>query len=925
MALAIEQQNRIEGEDRSRQDIPIPEEQVRWLRQIATESLDLLKAGDHEKARVHLECASALARQEPTGSYFFGLFHFNIGEFTTALEWFDCALTLNPSSKPALSGRADVLQKLDRPLEALISLETILTLDPTNQEALYKSATIFQCLNRNDEALLAYEAILQTDPRHVAALVARGMLLEKLGHLEEALPDFDAADFQKPNDLLISVSRACILIKLGRIEAALRVYERLRRHGWNDPHICHGHGLVLQRLHRFEEALERFDACLERNPQHAGAMISRAICLYLQRRLDEALEAYDAVLAIDPENPDTISRRGVVLFELNRFDEALTAYNEALKLRPNFLLAHLNRAHLYVHQAHLCFKQGRLPLAIAACAAALNEVPDDPQALCLRGIVLAKFGNLDAALASVDRSLQLRPANHGAWLNRGYVLQELDRLEEAHASYEMSVLLKPGLAIGLSNRGVTEIELNRPDAALASFDDAIKSEPDFADAHNNRAVALLLKGEMQTGFAEFEYRWQRQYAAPRRLESTRPVWCGESLAGRRIVVYDEQGLGDLIQFSRYFPLLADLGAEVMFIGREQMFRLLGTLRKPPHCVETIADLGDYDYQIALMSLPLPFETGLDTVPAQIPYLAAEAERVAAWGARLGKHGFRIGICTHGRPKINLRRTVPLSFFGPIAAIPGVRLISLMKEESDDTTRESLAAVSIETLGEDYDAGPAAFLDAAAVMANCDLVITSDTSIAHLAGALGIETCLALRHVPDWRWQLEGETSPWYPSLRLFRQPRRGEWTPVFEAVKAHVEQRLAERNMLPFGQEVAVPITAGELIDKITSLQIKMERITDPEESRHINYELSKLLKAKQNISFGGNEITALESEMKTINKKLRDIEEALLRHEERSDFGAEFVELARSVYQTSRRRADLKKTINLLLNSRIIEEKFYG
>jgi hypothetical protein len=332
-------------------------------------------------------------------------------------------------------------------------------------------------------------------------------------------------------------------------------------------------------------------------------------------------------------------------------------------------------------------------------------------------------------------------------------------------------------------------ELGRLDEALASFDAALQLKPDYADAINNRAGALLLMGDLRQGFAAFEARWERSNAPRKTLYSALPSWRGEPLEAKRILVWDEQGLGDLIQFCRYLPALYAQGAEVTLLGRAAMFRLVGTLSTPPHCIERVTDESLYDYQIALMSLPHVCGTVIATVPSRCPYLQAEPERVAQWAARIGDAGLRIGICWHGNRKINLERSVPLSAFAPLSAIKGVRLISLMKE-----TDAEAQAFGIETLGPDFDAGPHAFLDTAAVMMTLDLVVTSDTSIAHLAGALGRPTYLALKKVPDWRWLAEGEGSPWYPTLRLFRQSARGEWGPVMEsvaaAIRAHASRAL---------------------------------------------------------------------------------------------------------------------------------------
>ena len=321
------------------------------------------------------------------------------------------------------------------------------------------------------------------------------------------------------------------------------------------------------------------------------------------------------------------------------------------------------------------------------------------------------------------------------------------------------------------------------------IEEALALKPDYADARNNRAGVLLLTGNLKAGFADFESRWERSNAPRKTIYSALPTWKGEPLQGRHILVWDEQGLGDCIQFSRYLPLLTVCGAQVTLLGRRSMFALLSTLPNPPHFVDYVSDESIYDYQVALMSLPYVFGTALQTIPGQIPYLYAEPQRVAQWTERINGEGFRIGICWQGNRKINLERTIPLDAFAPLAAIEGVRLISLMKEPGDVAMHD----FPVEMLGPEFDAGADAFLDTAAVMAQLDLVVTSDTSIAHLAGALGRPTYLALKHVPDWRWFAAGERSPWYPTMRLFRQERRGDWLPVMEKIAAAI---LARRQFL---------------------------------------------------------------------------------------------------------------------------------
>ena len=271
-----------------------------------------------------------------------------------------------------------------------------------------------------------------------------------------------------------------------------------------------------------------------------------------------------------------------------------------------------------------------------------------------------------------------------------------------------------------------------------------------------------------------------------------PTWRGEDLSGCRLLVFSEQGLGDVIQFARYLPLLAERNCKIAFLAPAKLARLL---RLSIHAIEVVSKLSDVqgvDFQVALMSLPHQFNTEPSSIPNKVPYLKAEPKLEARWRARIGTRGFRIGIAWQGNPstKIDEGRSVPLEEFVPLAGIPGIRLISLQKHVGLNQLACLPTDVKIETFGDDLDAGPDAFVDTAAVMNSLDLIITSDTSIAHLAGGLGRPTWVALKYVPDWRWLLDREDCPWYPTLRLFRQAERDDWRSVFSKIERELHALL---------------------------------------------------------------------------------------------------------------------------------------
>jgi tetratricopeptide (TPR) repeat protein len=361
--------------------------------------------------------------------------------------------------------------------------------------------------------------------------------------------------------------------------------------------------------------------------------------------------------------------------------------------------------------------------------------------------------------------------------NVGIALHHANRLEEAArilARAHAREPSDPGTLVNLSSVLRDQGRLAEAEARLAA---AARLAPADPRVRYNRGLLRLLLGRFEAGWPEWEDRFRAGAVPDRGLRA--PIWRGEKLVGRRLLIYAEQGLGDTIQFCRFgFPTDGTVTLEV----QPRIARLLRSLRNAPPIVSVGETLPPFDLVCPLMSMPAILGTTEATVPADIPYLAAEPDLAARWRARLGGHGFRIGIAWQGNPtrREDNGRSIPLAHYLSLASVPGTRLISLQK----DAGAEQLApGMAIETLGPDFDAGPDGFIDAAAVMANLDLVITSDTAIAHLAGALGRPTWVALKAVPDWRWMLERTDTPWYPTMRLFRQATRDAWGPVFAAMQ----------------------------------------------------------------------------------------------------------------------------------------------
>jgi lipoprotein NlpI len=408
-----------------------------------------------------------------------------------------------------------------------------------------------------------------------------------------------------------------------------------------------------------------------------------------------------------------------------------------------------------------------------------------------RGNAQRSEGRLGEALASYDAAVALDEAYAHAWCNRGVVLRALGRRDAALASYERALALDPQDAMAHYNRALVLQDSLRWEEALAGYDAALGLDPQFADAQYNRALAQLYCGDYANGWRGFEWRWsnaQRLSIGERRVYP-QPLWLGgEPLARRRILLYEEGGLGDTLQFCRYVPLLAAQGATVLLSVQAPLVSLLARLAGVTAVFASGSVPPPFDCHCPLMSLPLACGTTLATVPARVPYLRPDAGLVAACEARLGpRTAPRVGITWSGNPDnwIDGVRSLRLADWLPWLP-PEFRYYRLQKDVRP-TDRAALEATPLITSLDDVAAG----FDRTAALACCmDAVVSTDTSILHLAGALGLPTLALLSQTPDWRWLRDRSDSPWYPTLTLVRQERAGDWLPVFQHVAAELRRRL---------------------------------------------------------------------------------------------------------------------------------------
>jgi tetratricopeptide (TPR) repeat protein len=500
------------------------------------------------------------------------------------------------------------------------------------------------------------------------------------------------------------------------------------------------------------------------------AYFQSGLRLHRTGRLQEAEHVYRQVLAASPAHADSLHMLGVIATQCGQPEAALTCFDRAIALKPSTAMFHVNRAAALL-------PLGRFDAALASCQEALRLKRNCAEACQVMGHVLSDLGRPEEAVAAYRDALRHKADLPDGYNNLGLALRQAGRLEEALVALRQATRQAPRDAVALGNLASVLKELGQPTAAEDCYRAALREHPDDPVLHLNLGVVLLLAGQFKAGWQEYE--WRFRAGAVQIPTCSQPRWSGENLAGRRLLIRAEQGMGDTIQFCRFVPMAAQRG-EVVLEVQPRLRHLIGGVLDERQIVTVGQPLPPFDVWCPLLSLP--HVLGMEA--PQPAYLSADADRVAAWRSRIGTHGRRIGIAWQGNPTSAAERgrSVPVREFLPLAQVPDVRLISLQKHDGLDQLASLPKELRIETLGDDFDSGPEAFLDAAAVMQCVDLVVTSDTSLAHLCGALGRPVWVALQHVPDWRWQLEGEACAWYPTMRLFRQPKRGDWASVFAQI-----------------------------------------------------------------------------------------------------------------------------------------------
>lgn len=495
-------------------------------------------------------------------------------------------------------------------------------------------------------------------------------------------------------------------------------------------------------------------------------------------RLQEAEGIYRQILAIDPNHADALHLLGTIALACGALAPAGELFDRAIQVRPDIAPYHCSRGDL--HSA-----QGDIEKAIESYWRALALRPEFLEASNNLGVALSELRRMDEAVAVYEQLLKSQPDCTPALCNYSQALLGTGRVDDAIAAAQRALAIDPNLADAHNNLGAALLQQAQPDQALQSFERAIRLRHEFPLAHMNRGMLLLVKGDFARGWQE--YAWRSQLAGPFKFRQsfTQPLWTGEDLRGRTILLHAEQGFGDTIQFVRYVPLVIARGARVILGVQPELHRLLSTVKGIDQCITQADPLPAFDFQCPFLNLPMVFQTTLQSIPTEIPYLRAPDGAAEIQSRLSDEKQFKVGLVWAGRPEnSNDRyRSVQLEMLAPLTQMPNVALISLQKGPARQEMQSTPGLNLIDLADELHD-----FADTASAIAKLNLVITVDTAVAHLAGALGKPVWVLLPLVPDWRWLMDREDSPWYPSMRLFRQRKQGDWKSVMERVAEALEQ-----------------------------------------------------------------------------------------------------------------------------------------
>lgn len=664
--------------------------------------------------------------------------------------------------------KAIELQANGKIIEAQNLFKKNLQSNPNDFDSLHLLGVMYFQRGAIDTAIeFITKAIVQNkEVRSAPAHTNLGILLSKKNLLEDAKHHYKVAISIDPGFAAAQYNLGKVYKDLGENDAALTSYNQAIVINPKYTEALNNKGNVLRDLLRHEEALYCYSQVIKINPNYFEAINNRGSVLHDLKRYDEALECYENAIKLAPNTAVTYFNKGNALLALKKYEEAISVFITVLEKDPNYA-----QAYVALGIAYRKIKKPDKSLINFNNALAID--PRSERACIERGALLAEYKHYELAIKDYDLALDINPQSIAAIYSKGLALKEVNSYDEALDCFNLVIKKDINHFGAWLDKGNVNIDQNKIDEAINCFDKAIRISPDFAVAYWNKALALLLLGNHRDGWKLFEWRWKwDEFPSPRRrLE--KPLWLGkEDIKGKTILIYWEQGLGDVIQMSRYIPIVAKLGAKIILEVQSHLVNLLRTVEGIAQIIPSGSNLPEYDYQCPIMSLPLAFATNIDTIPTSEKYLVAENHKFTSWSKKLGKKkGIRVGLVWSGSTVHagDKKRTIKISTLLPY--LPSdIDYVCLQKEiRAEDLS--FLKCSNIKSFTDEIND----FTDTAALCELMDVVISVDTSVAHLSAALGKKTWILIPYAPDWRWMLDRNDSPWYPSVKLYRQINAGDW------------------------------------------------------------------------------------------------------------------------------------------------------
>jgi tetratricopeptide (TPR) repeat protein len=692
-------------------------------------------------------CYSAILKAQPFHAdalHLSGVIARERGELTGSERLIRKAIQSNSSIPLFHYNLGLTCELLGKQTEALESYRRVLSLDPSHLAAAERFARTLGEGADLTEAIALYETLLSHTPDVAEAHYELGLLHHRGGDVPKAMGRYRRAIALKPGCFQFHFNLGVALYELGDLAGAAGAY---RYAALLKPEDADGHyslGVVLQRMG--EAAL--------------------------------AAQAYERALEVRPEFPNALGNLGFLYTQMGEMAKAEGLLRHCIAIDPRNVNAHCNLANVFA-------KQGNTAGALECCRIAVGLDPNHALTLCNYGALCVDTGDLQTAEVVLRRSVELDPSNIDAHCNLANALAKLGNAPAAIEVTRAALAIDPKHALTLCNFGVLLDALGDASGAVQCYQLALASDPTMQLAQFNLGIQRLSAGDFAAGWSGYEARWGTPEFRNKRPVLSQPQWRGEDIRGSRILIYSEQGLGDTLQFVRYVSSVAALGATVVLRVQPSLLRLIRTCYPEVRVASIESDEGgDSEWQCPLLSLPLAFGTDLTNIPAGVPYLRADPFAAAEWGQRLSAQGLRVGLVWAGNPKHanDRRRSVALQQLRGLTAMHGVTFYSLQKAPASDELSATVRTLGIVDLSGHLED----FTDTAAIVANLDLVISVDTSVVHLAGAMGKPVWMLVPRVSDWRWLRDRADSPWYPTMRLFRQSKIGEWGDVL----AEVEQAL---------------------------------------------------------------------------------------------------------------------------------------